>query len=140
MHAPRMERTRRDRTARRRGAAVVEMAVVTPFLLTLVFGIIEFSWAMSVQQTLTNAAREGCRTAVIKGTTEQDVLDRVDNYMGLSGLEGYWVNLDRSEPNDPTETVTVSIYYGNISLVGGYFPILESKTLTGACAMRKEGD
>ena len=139
MEAPEMLRTKRNRATRRRAAAVVEMAVVTPFLLTLVFGIIEFSWAMSVQQTLTNAAREGCRTAVIKGTSEQDVLDRVDNYMSLSGLEGYWVNVDRSEPNDPTETVSISIYYGNISLVGGYFPILDSKTLTGACAMRKEG-
>jgi Flp pilus assembly protein TadG len=115
------------------------MAVVTPLLLTLVFGIIEFSWAMNVQQSLTNAAREGCRTAAIKGTTDQEVQDRVDEYLGATGLTTYWTDITRSTVGNPTESVTVSIYYGDISLVGGFFPGLEYKTLTATCSMRKEG-
>lgn len=120
------------------------MAVVTPLLLTLVFGIIEFSWAMSVSQSITNAAREGCRTAVIQGTTDTDITDRVDDYLGPGGvgLEGYWVDVTRATTIDPTETVTVSIQYSEVSLVGGYFEWLESlhsKTLAATCSMRKEG-
>jgi len=136
--------TRLAKRAPRRGAAVVEMAVVTPLLLTLVFGIIEFSWAMSVSQSITNAAREGCRTAVIQGTTTADITGRVDAYLGSGGvgLEGYWVDITRATTTDPTETVTVSINYSDVSLVGGYFEWLESlhgKTLSATCSMRKEG-
>jgi len=115
------------------------MAIVTPLLLTMLFGIIEFSWAMSVQQTLTNASREGCRTATIKGMTEQDIRDRVDSYMEPAGLSGFTVDIVRSTALNPTESVTVSIPYADISLVGGFFPGLESKTLTATCSMRKEG-
>ncbi|MBN1341196.1 MAG: pilus assembly protein [Phycisphaerae bacterium] len=134
-----MPKDRCPRSRRRRGTAVVEMAVVSPLLLTLVFGIIEFSWAMSVNQTLTQAAREGCRTAIIKGTTDSDITSRVATFMSASGLTGYTVDLTRATVDDPTETVRVSIPYGNVSLICGYFPILESKTLTSACSMRKEG-
>ncbi len=128
------------RNVRYRGAAVVEMAIVAPLLLTLVFGIIEFSWAMSVQQTLTNAAREGCRTAVIKGATDQEIRNRVDGYLGAAGLAGYTIALTRATTGNPTEVVAVSIPYAQISLIGGYFPILESKILTATCSMRKEGE
>lgn len=130
---------RKVQNTRRRGAAVVEMAVVMPILLTLVFGIIEFSWAMSIQQSLTNAAREGCRTAVIKGSTEDDINQRIASFMNAAGIQGYSVDIVRATEQDPTETVTVSIPYCQVSLIAGYFPILESKILTGMCAMRKEG-
>ena len=49
----------------RRAAAAVEMAVVTPLLLAVLFGIIEFGWLFTVQHTLVNAAREGARTGVL---------------------------------------------------------------------------
>ena len=34
---------------RRRGVAVVELAVVLPLLLALVFGIIEFGWVFMIR-------------------------------------------------------------------------------------------
>ncbi len=52
----------------RRGAAVVELAFVSPFILFLAFGAFEFFRMMMVKQALTNAAREGCRTAVLVTT------------------------------------------------------------------------
>jgi Flp pilus assembly protein TadG len=48
-----------------RGAAAVEFALVLPLLLLILFGIIEFGRAWSVKQTLTDAAREGARIAVV---------------------------------------------------------------------------
>ncbi len=45
----------------RKGSAVLEMALILPILLTLLFGIIEFSRVLSVKQVITNAAREGAR-------------------------------------------------------------------------------
>src|SRR5215471_1529570 len=48
-----------------RGAAAVELALVLPVLLLLVFGIIDFGRALNAQITLTQAAREGARLAAL---------------------------------------------------------------------------
>ncbi|WP_211277935.1 TadE/TadG family type IV pilus assembly protein, partial [Couchioplanes caeruleus] len=47
------------------GAAAVEMALVLPLLLLLLFGIIDFGRALNAQITLTEAAREGARAAAL---------------------------------------------------------------------------
>ena len=49
----------------RKGATTVEMALVAPFVLFIIFGAVEFSRMMMVKQALTNAAREGCRNATL---------------------------------------------------------------------------
>lgn len=51
---------------RDKGAAAVEMALVLPLLLLLVFGIIDFGRMLNAQITVTEAAREGARAAVIQ--------------------------------------------------------------------------
>jgi Flp pilus assembly protein TadG len=56
---------RRRLAARESGAAMVEMAIVLPLLLLLVFGIIEFGRLYNSQLTLTHAAREGIRDYAI---------------------------------------------------------------------------
>ena len=58
--------TSRNRLAEREsGAAMVEMAIVLPVLLLLVFGIIEMGRLYNSQVTLTHAAREGIRDYAI---------------------------------------------------------------------------
>lgn len=54
------------RSAREVGAAAVEFAIILPVLLLIVAGIIDFGRAFFTQVTLTNAAREGARAAVIR--------------------------------------------------------------------------
>ncbi|GAB4056324.1 TadE/TadG family type IV pilus assembly protein [Catellatospora paridis] len=56
-------------TRRDRGAAAVEMALVLPILLLLVFGIIDFGRMLSTQIKITEAAREGARAATILNTS-----------------------------------------------------------------------
>jgi Flp pilus assembly protein TadG len=124
---------------RHRATAIVEMAVVTPLLLTLVFGVIEFGWVFMVRQSLTNAAREGCRVAVLQNSTESQVLARVDSYMAGTGLTGYSVDYTPSNPPATVvETVRVSIPYADISLVGSFFGPIDFD-LGSTCSMRKEG-
>src|SRR5262245_38889036 len=50
------------------GAAAVEMALLLPLLLLLVFGIIDFGRMLNAQITVTEAAREGARAAVIENS------------------------------------------------------------------------
>ena len=127
-------------TSNVRGAAVVELAVVLPLLLTLVFGIIEFGWIFMVRETLVNASREGCRVAVLQGSTQQHVTDRVDASMAGAGLSNYTVEITSATPTNPTETVKVLIPYAEVSLLAGYF--FGGSTdfnLSATTVMRKEG-
>ena len=121
-----------------KGAAVVELAVVLPLLLTLVFGIIEFGWVFMVRETLTNSSREGCRVAVLQGSSLQDITDQVNASMGTTGLTGWNTQISRSGPGNPNETVTVIIPYANVSLLGGYFGGTDFN-LGATTIMRKEG-
>jgi hypothetical protein len=64
---------RRPGVGRRRGAAMVETAIVLPLFFLLVFGMFEMSRLGMVAQLLATAARDGCRVAVVSGRTQADV-------------------------------------------------------------------
>ena len=133
-----MNALKSDKNKKQRAAAVVEMAVVLPILITLVFGIIEFGWTFMVYQNITNAAREGCRVGVLEGSTETDIQNRVSTYMTLVGLNDYQLVMNHFTSADPTETVTVRVPYSSVSLLGGYFGPTNFNIAGKAC-MRKEG-
>jgi Flp pilus assembly protein TadG len=127
--------TRRNK---RKAAVVVETAVVLPLLLTILFGIIEFGWTFMVYQSIVNAAREGCRVAVLEGSTDSEISNRVKQYMNMVGINNYQVVMLHATSTDPTETITVKVPYSSVSLLGGYFGPTNFD-LTGKASMRKEG-
>lgn len=55
-------------TRKDRGAAAVEMALLLPILLLIVFGIIDFGRMLNAQISVTEAAREGARAATVSST------------------------------------------------------------------------
>jgi len=74
---------------RERGAALIELAIVLPFLLLILMGIIEVGLLFYNQQVLTNSSREGARAAIARTTydgvalNEGDIEDIVEDYLGL---------------------------------------------------------
>ncbi|MFN2421399.1 MAG: TadE/TadG family type IV pilus assembly protein, partial [Gemmatimonadota bacterium] len=71
------------------GQSLIEFAIVLPVLLALVIGIFEFGRAWNVYQVITNAAREGARTAVVPTTESEDAVYAViQNYFDRSALDG----------------------------------------------------
>jgi Flp pilus assembly protein TadG len=48
-----------------KGVALVEMAIVLPLLIIIVFGIIEFGFIIYDKAMITNASREGARVGII---------------------------------------------------------------------------
>ena len=128
------------RNPRRRGSATVEMAVVTPLLLTMLFGIIEYGWVFSVRQALIHAARDGARTAALPGSTDTEVTDQINRSLTPMGLSSKaTIDLTRADAgNDFTETVHITVPYADVTLVGGFFGST-SYNLGATCAMRKEG-
>lgn len=68
------------------GAAAVEFALILPFLLLLVFGLVDFGRAYNAKVTLTHAAREGVRVwALTKDATRAGQTTR-DAAVGLDPL------------------------------------------------------
>lgn len=122
-----------------RASAVVEMAVVMPLLLSMVFGIIEYGWMMTVRQAMNSAAREGARTASLPGATDEDIQQRVGEVLNPLGLTAKaTIDLTHSTDDNPVESVSIEIPYGSVTLVGCYFGSTD-KTLRASCSMRKEG-
>ena len=90
--------SRIGRTVRARrheaGTSVVEMAIVLPLLLLLVFGIGEFGVAYTRWNSLTNATREGVREGVVfrnpcdPATIATLIETTVENFAASSGLDG----------------------------------------------------
>ncbi len=60
-----------------KGQSLVEFALVLPILMLLILGMIEFGWILNGKITITSAAREGARTAVIyESAVDADVAVR----------------------------------------------------------------
>ena len=126
----------------RRGAAVVETAVVAPLLLTMMFGVMEFGWVFMVQQSLTNAVREACRTGALPGATDNDITQRFVGAMQGAGVQvtTQMVTITHATQGDPILTVRASMPYSQVSLLGTVpWWSNEGKNIGAVCSMRKEG-
>jgi TadE-like protein len=69
-----------------KGAELIEFALVFPLLLLVMFGIMDFGLLFQHYETVTNAAREGARVAVLPGYAQADVQARVTQYLAAAGL------------------------------------------------------
>jgi Flp pilus assembly protein TadG len=123
-----------------RGAALIEMALTLPLMLLVSAGIFEFGRAYQTWQVLTNAAREGARIAVLPGTTDANVSDRVHTYLSdgqLPDAASATVTIDR------TATIPVGIGTSSASRITVNYPftfvvlqpiaqLIDSQSETGA--------
>ena len=60
----------------RRGTAIVEMAIVMPFLMLLLLGIIEFGHIMFLRYNMINAATQAARVGVVTPNPTEKEHDR----------------------------------------------------------------
>lgn len=164
LHSPRRHengtRATGCRSEDRRGAAAVEMAIILPLLLTLIFGIIEFGRAMMVQQILVNAAREATRRAIVPGATDQQVHSIVKGYMETAGISEYEAHFELDgiqhdfDANSSTSgdqyaqlinhaasrtqvTVDLSVLHADVAW-GPMYLLAGDRRLSAAVVMRKE--
>ena len=100
-----------------RGAAAVELALLLPVLLLLVFGIVDFGRALNAQITLTQAAREGARLVALN---EASVTSRTQ--AAATGLSNVTVTVVDSCPAGATggtdAVVKVSYSFSFVTPVG----------------------
>lgn len=133
-----------------KGAELIEFALVFPLLLLVLFGILDFGLLFQRYETVTNAAREGARVAVLPGYAQADVEARVTQYLLAAGLKstptlayaapqavnvgGACVTITGVTVNYPHQY----LFLGKIvTLFGGSG--FTNKTLTATARMRYEG-
>jgi hypothetical protein len=125
-----------------RGAALVEMAMVIPLFLVLVFGIMEAGWLFSQLTETRNAAREGARLAVVDFGPATQVATETCNRAVLSS-DGALVSISSfgnvGDPlSDPNARVTVHIENSYESITGFLDPIFQGISLDADVTMRVE--
>ena len=115
---------KRIRLRGQRGAATVEFAIIAVFLLTLVFGIIEFGILMFDQHVLTNASREGARAGVVMRVprlSDAAIKAVIENYaqqnmvtFGASNTLNFgpWPSEDPDVWISPAEADRVGVLFG----------------------------
>jgi Flp pilus assembly protein TadG len=136
------------RKSNRRGVATVEAAVTLPIFLLLLFGIMETGRFIQVQETLTDAAREGARHAVeplsqtVTLPSIGQVQTRVNTFLSAAGITGATVNVTQVAWTPPG---TVATQYSKVvvnlpySLLSGisWFSMLQVN-MKGEAWMRNE--
>jgi Flp pilus assembly protein TadG len=154
---------RRSHTARRRGNAVIELALTLSILLSLTFGMVEFGYYFYVKNSFEGAAREGARAAIVPGAANSAVTTAIANSMTASGYSSSQYSVQyqagttgafyvggTSFSTDPTiitsaatgSPVAVNVYTTWSTVGTGFSPmhfIGTSKVLSGLAVMRKEG-
>jgi Flp pilus assembly protein TadG len=129
---------------RRRGAEILEAALVLPIVLLLISGMVEFAYFFHLQHNLTSAAREGARAGVPFGATNTDVDNAVDKVMTSVGLNKSNFNYEVT-PGDVSAaaagtdvTVTLKAKWGDVGI--SLFGLIgKTKEVKGSVVMRKEG-
>lgn len=101
---------KRFRSQRPRGAALVELAICLPILVTLFLGAIEISNFIYLRQALASAAYEAARVAIQNGATAQAPIDKANKVLAARKLKGATVTVSPAvtSPRGTRLTITVS--------------------------------
>ena len=122
------------------GAAAVEFAVVSPILVLLLFGTIEACRIIYLRQTLTIAAYEATRIALVPKSTSGQVIAAANNILTDRGVNDAVVTITPSSfstaPIQSFIEVRVTAPANSNSLVKANF--FAGKFLVGRCSMMKE--
>lgn len=129
------------------GASLVEFAMLMPFLLLLILGIVEFGFLLGESNEVRHATREGARYAAVSNpdrtgdgnVTNADVIDIVCGALDLNGATvGVQVSGGPDRLDDGTITVRITgvTSLSGAPLISGLIP----STLESSATFRLEQD
>lgn len=147
--AIRVRTTAFRRPPQRAAAAAVEFALVAPFLLLLLAGIIEFGQSFFIKHSLSTAARHGARAAIVDGSTSSQITRKVqDHCVKTLGVDVGDISIDIAvdgkskgdlrQANEQSEvSVTVSVPYSKAG-VGFFANTFAKSTISSTCTLEHE--
>jgi Flp pilus assembly protein TadG len=133
---------------RRSGTSMVEMVIILPLLMMILFAMLEFGVLFGRWHTISNAAREGARTAVIfrrdcnAAAVETEVRTRVKAYaapLGITLTDGDIAVTGVCGSSTTSSTVNVQIPHIFNVIPNLATSVSPSINLLGRSVMRNEG-
>ncbi|MFK7738553.1 MAG: TadE/TadG family type IV pilus assembly protein [Pirellulaceae bacterium] len=125
---------------RRKGAAVVEFAIVLPVFVLIVLGTIESVSMIFVQQGVKIAAYEATRVALVNGTTSGEVQATADQILNDRGITNASLTVTPSDFQGSSYgtpiTVSVDVSCDANSIVAPFF--FSGRTMSASVCMMKE--
>jgi len=131
------------------GGSVLEAAFIVPILVSLAFGMAEFSYFFFVKHTLEGAAREGARNAITPTATNATATAAANNALSAAGGNSWGATIAITDTSGNALTVSglaagtaIEVKLSCTWSTVGVHPlgiIPGSKLVIGTCVMRKEG-
>ncbi|TWT31180.1 TadE-like protein [Posidoniimonas corsicana] len=95
--------------ANRRGAVVVEFAIIAPVFFMVIFAMFEFSRLNVLRHTADNAAYEAARLAIVPGATAADAENEANRILRIVGARDAVVTVTPAVIDRSTTEVTVEV-------------------------------
>lgn len=142
LKTPVQNQAARRGTHRTAGSAMVEMVLVLPVLLTILFAICELSIAMMRWQTLGNAAREAAREGSLFRAScssvqaDADATSAANDTLQAAGVSGATITITGTCVVPGSTSVTVTVPYDFLFLPDFITGLAPSLDLTSSSVMR----
>lgn len=132
-------------TDTQRGAAAVEFALVSVYMIALIVAVIEFAMLMYIYSSAIEATRLGARLAVVCDAGDVQVKARMKDMLSILKPENIQITYPNSSCSSATcDPVTVKIvsltHKATIPLVPLTFPIPEFSTSLPAESLSSAGN
>lgn len=120
------------------GQAMVEMAIILPILLLILFSIIEFGWIFGAQLLVTHGSREGARLGAVHSTEadiETQITGRVQTTASILDPAVLSINTNFTNPSRREGDVIVQVSYPVtvvtplVSAITGNPVVVQSQTI-----------
>lgn len=127
----------------KKGSVIAEAALTLPVLILLIMGVFEFGRILMIQQSLTNAAREGARVAALDIDDVTSIASAqaiTANYLTASGIDLALVSVNPAFITvNGSQAIRVAVSYNYASSLNGFIPAISpSLQLNSQVIMRRE--
>jgi Flp pilus assembly protein TadG len=137
-----------EQTARK-GAAVVEFALIMPLLCTVTLGMLEIGRGQMVGRILDNAAQNGAQVASLSTSSNSTVTTQINSVLTAGNLtpgnatitilvNGASADVSTASANDKI-TITVSIPASSTSLTNFSMSLLKNSTFSSTMVVMRQG-
>ncbi|MFO0011507.1 MAG: TadE/TadG family type IV pilus assembly protein [Planctomycetota bacterium] len=132
--------SRRKLRDRRRGAAVVEFAVISPLFVAILLGTIEACSMIFLRQTVELAAFEAARVAIVRDTTAAQVQQAAKNVLDTRKVKGYDIKVTPTDFQAAAYGTFIQVEVSAPCSTNGTVPIMfySGKNIVGQVEMMKE--
>lgn len=121
-----------------RGQSIVELAMILPIIIILLFGIFEFGRVFNAHMVIANASRQGARVGSV-GATVTEVESTVRTNASSLTLSDLTIVVSTTGSGGRGETITVTVGYDiNVSIPFVNLAVGNPVHLESAMSMRIE--